>query len=204
MQTEQKRAAESAEPSGKEQIHMNIAVYCGTSFGNDTAYREGARELGLWIARNNHTLVFGGGNIGLMGVLAEAVFQNGGHVIGVLPGDIGFIVNRPQPFCTEIITEPDMAARKRKMLELADAYIALPGGIGTLDEITEAMTLIKIGYMHKPAVLFNINGYYDPFRNMLDRTVSCGFMEKKDIQSFLFSGSLDEISDFIHTFPTDK
>ncbi len=183
---------------------MNIAVYCGRSFGNDAAYREGARNLGLWIAENSHTLVFGGGNIGLMGILAEAVFQNGGHVIGVLPGDIDFIVSRPQPFCSEIITETDMAARKRKMLELADAYIALPGGIGTLDEITEAMTLIKIGYLPKPAVLFNISGYYEPFRNMLDRSVSSGFMDQKDLKSILISDSLEEISYFIHSFPAGK
>ena len=183
---------------------MNIAVYCGTSFGNDTTYREEARKLGLWIARNNHTLVFGGGNIGLMGILAEAVFLNSGHVIGVLPGDIDFIVSRPQPFCSEIITEADMTARKRKMLELADAYIALPGGLGTLDEITEVMTLIKIGYMRKPAVLFNISGYYDPFRSMLDQAVSRGFMEQKDLKSILISDSLEEISDFIHSFPAGK
>lgn len=179
---------------------MNIAVYCGTSFGNDPAYREGARSLGLWMARNNHTLVFGGGNAGLMGVLSEAVFHSGGQVIGVLPGDIGFIVNRPQPFCSEVITEPDMAARKKKMLELADAYIALPGGLGTLDEITEVMTLIKIGYMRKPAVLFNISGYYDPFRSMLDQAVSRGFMEQKDLKSFLFSDSLEETARFLQAY----
>lgn len=179
---------------------MNITVYCGTSTGNNTGYQEQAAKLGLWIVRNHHTLVYGGGNIGLMGVIAEKVFSNGGHVIGVLPENIDMITSRPQPYCSELILEPDMASRKVKLMEMADAFIALPGGIGTLDEITEIMTLIKIDIVKKPAVLFNIHQYYEPFRTMLDHMINCGFMNPEDLSHILFSDNLNEIEQFLSTF----
>ena len=149
------------------------------------------------MARSGHTLIFGGGNIGLMGAVARAAFENGGQVVGVLPADIDFIASRPQPYCTEIRMEPDMVARKRRMLALADAFITLPGGIGTLDEITEGMTLTKIDYFRKPAVLFNVKGFYEPFRQMLAGMIHHGFLTEGDISRVLFSDSLTEIERFL-------
>ncbi|MDO5327875.1 MAG: TIGR00730 family Rossman fold protein [Clostridia bacterium] len=179
---------------------MNIAVYCGTSVGNDPVYQECAKELGLWMAGNGHSLIFGGGNIGLMGVVAKHVFENSGRVIGVLPSNIDFITARPQPYCSEIITEADLAARKQKMLELADAYIALPGGIGTLDEITEVMTLIKIDKIKKPAVLYDIHGFYSPFKQTIQKIIQCGFMVDQDLKRILFSDNLEDIEAFLLSF----
>lgn len=176
---------------------MKIAVYCGTCAGTDPAYTQQAEALGVWMAKNGHTLVFGGGNIGLMGVIAKAVSENGGKVIGVLPGDIGFITSRPQPYCTEIITEADMTARKRKMMEIADVYIAFPGGLGTLDEITEVMCLVKIDYLQKPAIVFNIKGFYDPYIAMLRKMTDCGFMTEDDLSRFFFPTDVEEIKTFI-------
>ena len=133
---------------------MRIAVYCGSGFGNTPDYIEGAKRLGRWIGEHKHTLVYGGGESGLMGVIAREVHEAGCPVIGVVPGDVSFIKDRPQPYVTELITARNMSDRKEKMLELADAFVALPGGIGTLDEMSEAITLTKIGVFDKKCILF--------------------------------------------------
>ena len=174
---------------------MKIAVYCASGEGKKETYRDAAAELGKWIGENGHTLVFGGGNIGLMGIVASEAFQHGANVIGVLPADVDFINNRPQPYCTEVIREKNMAARKDRMLHLADAFIALPGGIGTLDEVTEAIVLTRIHVFDKPVVLFNTEGFYEPFRQMLDTMIEAGFLTKDE--KTLFSDDLNEISAFI-------
>ncbi len=176
---------------------MNIAVYCGTGKGNHPVYGEEAGILGIWMAKQEHTLIFGGGNIGLMGIVARNVFENDGHVVGVLPGEIDFIAERPQPYCSETVVSSDMASRKKTIMELADAYIALPGGIGTLDEITEVMTLIKIDIIQKPIVLFNINDYYRPFEHMLRHMIQQGFMEEKDLKRVLITDRLEDIQSFL-------
>ena len=133
---------------------MKIAVYCASEFGKEEIYTEAAKELGQWIGRTKHTLVYGGES-GLMGTVAKEVHAAGCEVIGVVPGNVAFIKNRPQPYVTKLIFTEDMSERKRKMLELADVFIALPGGIGTLDEISETITLTKIGVFNKPSILFN-------------------------------------------------
>lgn len=176
---------------------MNIAVYCGSGFGNDEKYRLAAEKLGSWIALNGHTLVYGGGDAGLMGVAAKSAFERGGEVIGVIPENIAFISSRPQPYCTQVIKMESMAARKQKMLELADAYVALPGGIGTMDEITEAMTLIRIGVYAAKAVLFNTDGYYEPFRQMLQQMIGTAFLSPDVMREVLFSDDVAEIGKFL-------
>ena len=176
---------------------MKIAVYCGSTAGNDPAYAEHAEKLGKWIAGKGHELIYGGGDAGLMGVVARAAFENGGRVTGVLPGNIPFIADRPQPYCTRVLTEPDMAARKKRMMELAEAYIALPGGIGTLDEITEVMCLIRIHELPGRAVLYNIGGFYDCFRQQVARMIGAGYMAEQDLERVLFSDSLEEMESFL-------
>lgn len=176
---------------------MNIAVYCGSGFGTGDAWREAAVRLGCWIGSQGHTLVYGGGDSGLMGLVAQAAYEGGSRVIGVLPGNVPFICERPQPWCTEVITMETMASRKQRMLDLADAYIALPGGIGTLDEISEAITLTKIGVCDKPSVMFNTKGFYEPFRKQLAQMEEAGFIAPGSMKHVLFSDEVEEIARFI-------
>ena len=130
---------------------MNIAVYCGSASGNRPSFTEGAKALGSWIAQNGHTLVYGGSRTGLMGATADAVLAGGGKVIGVIP-DVKLIQERRHPGLTECIETKDMAERKQKMIELADAYVALPGGPGTLDEISEVICLARLGIENKACI----------------------------------------------------
>ena len=178
---------------------MKIAVYCGSDFGKYPVYTEAARELGRWIGKKGHSLVYGGGEAGLMGAISKEVYDAGCEVIGVIPGNVEFIKSRPQPFVTELIVTRDMSDRKAKMLELADVFIALPGGIGTLDEISEAITLTKIGVFDKPCVLFNRNGFYFSFSKMLEDMEDAGFLSADSMKHVLFSDDLEEIEEFIES-----
>ena len=118
---------------------MNIAVFCGASLGNDAIYKEKTIELGHWIAENNHRLIYGGGNVGLMGIIADTVLENAGEVIGVMPS---FLVEREisHTGINELITVDDMDERKKYMIENSEAFIALPGGPGTLEEISQVIS----------------------------------------------------------------
>ena len=169
---------------------MNIAVYCGSDFGNQDVYKRAATELGKWIGKNNHTLVYGGGESGLMGAVAKEVHEAGSTVIGVIPGNVEFIKARPQ--------------RKQQMMELADVFLALPGGIGTLDEISEVITLTKIGVFQKPCILFNRNSFYEPLKTMFTQMEQAGFWWKESMRHVLFSDDLEEISAFIETWDDVK
>ena len=168
---------------------MNIAVYCGSDFGNQDVYKRAATELGKWIGKNNHTLVYGGGESGLMGAVAKEVHEAGSTVIGVIPGNVEFIKARPQPYVT---------------MELADVFLALPGGIGTLDEISEVITLTKIGVFQKPCILFNRNSFYEPLKTMFTQMEQAGFWWKESMRHVLFSDDLEEISAFIETWDDVK
>ncbi len=172
---------------------MNIAVYCGSSCGNDPEYSEAARTLGRWIGENGHTLVYGGASRGLMGELADAVLKAEGRVTGVLPR-VMLIQERKHVGLTESIETSSMAERKTKMIELADAFVALPGGIGTLDEITEVMTLKSLGIIKDPIVLYDVGGYYQPFKGVLDNMVNEGFSRKEYFSDALISDDIQKIS----------
>lgn len=176
---------------------MKIAVYCGSGFGNEPAYMEAAREVGQLIGNNGHSLVYGGGGDGLMGEVAKTASGLGAHVTGVVPGDVAFIADRPQLYCNRVIKAKNMSERKAVMLELADAFIALPGGMGTLDEISEAITLTKIGVMNKKSVFFNKNGFYDPLKNMFQTMMDAGFMKQEDLRLVCFAETASQIADFL-------
>ena len=176
---------------------MRIAVYCGSDFGNCPAYTQAATELGRWIGKSGHTLVYGGGESGLMGAVAKEVYDSGCKVIGVVPGNVEFIKERPQPYVTELIITANMSERKQKMLDLADAFIALPGGIGTLDEISEAITLTKIGVFDKSCILFNRNDFYEPLKRMLTEMEKAGFLWEESMKHVLFSDDMGEIEVFL-------
>lgn len=183
---------------------MNIAVYCGSDFGKDPAFTEAAKELGKWIGTRKHALIYGGGNSGLMGTVAKEVHDLGCEVTGVIPGNVDFIKGRPQVYVTNRIVTENMSTRKEKMLELADVFVALPGGIGTLDEISEAMTLTKIGVFDKPCILFNKKGFYEPLRKMLEDMETAGFIYPGTMKHVLFSDAYEEIETFINDYFNNK
>lgn len=139
---------------------MNITVYLGANAGNDPALAEAVRELGSWIGANGHRLVYGGSRSGLMGQLAQSALDAGGTVTGVEPQ---FFVQQELQHdgLTELIVTKDMTERKTKMIELGDAFIAFPGGTGTLEEIAEVMSKVSLGQLDAPCILYDLDGYYD-------------------------------------------
>jgi uncharacterized protein (TIGR00730 family) len=144
-----------------------ICVYCGSGPGNDPAYIKAAREFGKILAKNGIGLVYGGGNVGLMGEIAHAVLAEGGTVTGIIPE---FLVAREHAKgnVDHLIVTRDMHERKRKMFELADAFVALPGGVGTLEELVEQLTWAQLGRHKKPILVANIKGFWDPLCALID------------------------------------
>lgn len=171
---------------------MNITVYLGASEGNNPALRQAAKELGQWIGSNGHTLVYGGSKCGLMGVLAESVLNAGGKVIGVEPRffvEDGFVYDD----ITELIVTEDMSVRKARMIELGDAFIAFPGGTGTLEEITEVMSKVSLKHLDSPCILYNIQGYYDDLKRLLVKMIEAGLSSEERQSGILFADSLAQI-----------
>lgn len=153
-----------------------VCVYCGSNPGFEPVYREAAESLGQALVKNDLELVYGGGAVGLMGRLADAVLDAGGVAIGVIPGLLADEVSHRT--LSKLYVEETMHTRKQRMFELADAFIALPGGFGTLDELFELLTWSQLGISQKPCGLLNINGYFDPLLSFLDGSVSHGFIKE--------------------------
>ncbi|BFU59280.1 MULTISPECIES: TIGR00730 family Rossman fold protein [Rodentibacter] len=175
---------------------MNVTVYCGANLGNDPIYQAAAVKIGKWIAGNHHKLIYGGGGAGLMGVVADTVLSQGGDVIGIIPT---FLAERELAHqgLTQLITVDSMSERKKMMIELGQVYIALAGGPGTLEEISEVISWARIGQNSNPCILFNQNDYYEPLKIMFDQMVKSGFLTLADRQKILFSDNLSEIEQFI-------
>lgn len=152
-----------------------IAVFSGSNFGGHEAYASGAKALGTALARRGITLVYGGTNKGLMGVLADAVIAGGGAAHGVITERLA-AKGHTHPALTTTEMATDMRARKRRMADLADAFIALPGGIGTLEEFMEVWTLNQLGEFEKPAGLLDIRGFYQPLMGMIDHMIAESFL----------------------------
>lgn len=154
---------------------FSICVYCGSRPGTEPAFAEAARQVGLWIAQNKGQLVYGGGHNGLMGMMADACLQAGGRVVGVIPKAL---VEKEWAHsgCSELHVVENMHERKRLMAEHADAFLAMPGGIGTFEEFFEVWTWRQLGYHDKPVGLLNLNGYYDSLLAFLATAVQQGFM----------------------------
>lgn len=152
-----------------------ICVFCGSNPGRNPAYAEAARQLGARLVEQGVGLVYGGGNVGLMGILADTVLAGGGEVIGVIPQAL---VDREVAHrgVTELEVVDSMHTRKRRMYGLADALVALPGGVGTFEELLEAITWIQLGLHAKPAGVINVQGYYDPLLTLFDRAQEQGFL----------------------------
>jgi hypothetical protein len=150
---------------------MRICVFCGSSAGRSPAYAAAARELGAHLARRGIGLVYGGGNVGLMGIVADAVVAEGGETVGVIPRSL---VDRElaHAHLTELVVVDTMHERKQRMHDLSDAFIAMPGGFGTLDELFEALTWAQLGMHAKPIGLLDVDGFWQPLRALVERQVS--------------------------------
>lgn len=170
----------------------NICVYCGSNFGNSPVYRAAAEELGRLLVARGNTLVYGGGNVGLMGVVADTVMQGGGEVIGIIPRSL---LEREVGHrgVTRLEVVETMHQRKQRMAELCDAFIALPGGWGTLEELAEAVTWTQLGIHRKPLGLVNIEGFYDPLNAYLDNAVAAGFIRPQHRGLLCSANSVAEV-----------
>lgn len=178
---------------------MKITVYCGSNHGNSPKFVDSAQQLGQWIGQKDYALVYGGGTNGLMGIIADAVLEEGGQVYGVIPEVLrGIEIKHPLVQNMEIVDT--MSERKNRMIELGDVFIALPGGVGTLEEIAEIISLIRIGIINKPTIFYNINGYYNPLRQQFQVMVEEDFLKQDVADKFFFSDSLEAIDQFIHQF----
>ncbi|GAB2187480.1 TIGR00730 family Rossman fold protein [Roseibium sp. LAB1] len=170
----------------------SVCVYCGSSFGSDSTHEASATRLGQLIAEAGLRLVYGGGSVGLMGTVANAALEAGGKVTGIIPR---FLEKREVMLDTleDLIVTQDMHERKHLMFEKADAFIALPGGIGTLEEAVEMMTWAQLGQHRKPVVLANINGFWSPLLELLDHMRAQGYIRPDTEVPYLVARSVDDI-----------
>lgn len=171
---------------------MKIAVYCGSRSGAEPGFASKARELGAYLGVQGIDVVFGGGHVGLMGVVADAVLDHGGKVYGVIPEHLRDR-ELAHPNLTELFVVADMHERKAKMAELADGFVALPGGIGTLEEIFEAWTWGQLGFDHKPCAFYNVDGFFDPLLAMVSRMESAGFLSQEYIDMLVLADRPDRL-----------
>jgi len=167
-----------------------LCVYCGSNSGTHPDYVDTAKALGTEMARRNITLIYGGGKVGLMGTVADAVLAAGGKVIGVIPRQL---VEREVAHTglTELQVVETMHQRKTRMFELSDAFVALPGGYGTMDEIFEMLTWAQLGLHRYPCAFYNVRDYYTPLRGMLDHMVGEGFVRREQRDNIWFGQGLD-------------
>jgi hypothetical protein len=175
----------------------SICVYCGSNPGADPAFAEAARALGTAMAAAGVRLVYGGGSVGLMGIVARTVLQAGGQVTGIIPQ---FLKDREVMLreVDDLIVTTDMHERKRIMFQRADAFVALPGGIGTLEEVVEVMTWAQLDQHVKPVLIVNINGFWDPLVALFERMTQEGFLHKAFLGNHTdlpvaFVNSVDEV-----------
>lgn len=181
---------------------MNIAVYCGSNPGADPRYIEAARSLGRYIGAAGDVLVYGGSSIGLMGAVSSAALEAGGQVYGVEPG---FFIEAgvAQHDLTELYVVETMGERKEKMIELADVFVALPGGVGTLEEISEVMSRIRLRMEAGPCYFLNIDGFYDGLKTLMVAMEQGGFIDEEDTAKYRFLDSVEELTEClqVHEVP---
>lgn len=173
---------------------MNITVYLGANEGNDHDLKTAVRELGNWIGESGNTLIYGGSKSGLMGELAVSALEAGGSVIGVEPQVFIEMVYQLDGLDELIVTET-MAERKTRMIELGDAFIAFPGGTGTLEEITEVMARNALGQLDAPCIVYNLNGYYEGLRMQLRHMIEMGLSTEERQRRITFARNLEEIKE---------
>lgn len=183
-----------------------ICVYCGSNPGHDDTYAAAARSLGIRIARRGHRLVYGGGNVGLMGIVADAALAAGGEVTGVIPQQlVDWEVAHRGVTTLEVV--PDMHTRKMRMFDISDGFVALPGGFGTLDEMFEMLTWRQLGIGDKPCAFLDVAGFYAPLVAMLDRMVAEGFLHADQRRDLWHGDDAEAMLDWMHAYvpgPIDK
>ena len=172
----------------------SVAVYCGSTLGNSPRFEEAAQQVGAELARRGLRMVYGGGNVGLMGTVADAAVAAGGEVVGVIPRQL---IDREMAHAglTELEVVDTMAQRKTRMEELADAFLCLPGGVGTLEELVEVLTMQQLGHVHGPMGLVNVDGFWQPFLQTLQSMAACGFVQQRYIDAIALSAEPAEILD---------
>ncbi|MCC7248895.1 MAG: TIGR00730 family Rossman fold protein [Lysobacter sp.] len=177
----------------------SICVYCGSNSGGKPVYAERARELGARLARENLQMIYGGGNVGLMGKVADAVLENGGEVVGVIPEQlVQWEVAHKGVTRLEVVG--NMHERKARMFDLADGFVALPGGFGTLDEMFEMLTWRQLGLGDKPCAFLDIDGFYTPLMTMLDRMVDQRFLHADQRRDLWHGEDLDALFAWMHGY----
>lgn len=177
----------------------SIAIYCGSSLGNDPKIIADAIELGTVLAEQDITMIYGGSQIGIMGTVANTVMEKGGKVIGVIPE----FLKRKEVVHTgldELHTTKTMVARKMKMIELAEGFIALPGGFGTLEELFEVVTALQLGQMNYPVAILNSNGYYDNLIAMMQTMMQKGLLKKKNFDLLIIENSVSKLLERMRDF----
>jgi uncharacterized protein (TIGR00730 family) len=179
----------------------SVAVFCGSSSGNDPAYAEAARHVGRTLAGRDVTVVYGGGHVGLMGIVADAALEAGGRVVGVIPRQLDDreLAHRE---LTELHVVESMHERKALMAELSDAFIALPGGAGTLEEIAEQWTWAQLTIHDKPCGFLDVAGFWSPMRDLLDRMVESGFVRAEQSGIVSFADDLDTLLTMLEAPPS--
>jgi uncharacterized protein (TIGR00730 family) len=177
----------------------SICVFCGASSGSRPAYLEAADALGGELARRGLRLVYGGGDSGVMGAVARAAYSAGAEVVGVIPRRLNDLVADAE--LSELIVVDDMRERKARMHELSDAFIALPGGIGTLEEFFEAWTWRALGYHGKPVGILEVEGFWEPLRVFLDGVVRAGFLAREHLDDLVVRSDAGELLDALEGAP---
>jgi len=178
---------------------QRICVYCGSSNGNDPVYLDAAKQLGTELAKQNIGLVYGGASVGLMGAVADATLQGGGEVIGVIPQAIVDLEVAHQGLA-DLRVVAGMHERKALMAELSNGFVAMPGGLGTLEELFEALTWLQLGLHSDPCGLFNVNEYYNSLISFLNHTVSSGFAKQSHLTNLLVKDQAPSLLELMKGF----
>ncbi|PRY85933.1 TIGR00730 family Rossman fold protein [Mongoliibacter ruber] len=176
-----------------------ITVYCGSNKGHNPAYSQGALTLAQELIKRKLDLVYGAGNVGLMGVIADAMLASEQKVYGIIPQKL-VDIEVAHEGCTELIVVETMRDRKWLMAEKGDGFIAMPGGIGTFEELFEIMTLNQLAYIRKPLALYNVSGYYDKLISFLDHSAKEGFLHQAQLNLLIVSSDPVELLDKMEAF----
>lgn len=184
-------------------MRKRICVFCGSHFGNNPNFETAAAKFGTRIAEEGRELIYGGSNCGYMGTVSTAAIKAGGRVVGVIPSFFTDAVITSQPV-DELIMVDTMGERKRIMSERCDAFVALPGGVGTLDEITEMLTANQLGFDVKPIALLNVDGYYDCFIAQMERLLKDGLVNRTTYNSMFAADSVARLLEMIDGYDSGE
>lgn len=181
----------------------SICVFCGSSTGSNEIYKSTAKDLGKFMAEKDITLVYGGGNIGLMGVIANSALENNGKVIGVIPQSL-LDKELAHEGVSKMYVVKSMHERKALMAQISDAFVALPGGFGTFDELFESLTWNQLEIMSKPIAVYNINGYFDHLINLLKQSVTENFLRKEHFKNLIVASEPEKLLQKLKKFTPVK